>query len=838
MQSILAYTHASMHVNRAVLKWTEKVRDSCFSRQPDRSCEKLKSTVILGLVCRSISAVCRTAPQTYSATEMFAALPPQSEKRSFSKFLRIPGLAQTTARATAGLALMAVLTTAAAFAGGETYRLVKGARYVQASADGVFVLTSKREPTPGAWIQDCTYLVDSLTRLDGKTGAVLWSTCLPIEAENLLVDARGAVTIAGGIRPFPGGLRATPGAYASPRGNAGIAVMRLNPDGSAPEWIATVTGDPGFLYTTPTAIAAIGADGSVYGAATVTTNNLPVTEGALQTQKQSNHSAYFFRLSADGSRLIYGTYINEGSECFASALITDAEGNVFTGGACDSFLLNEKPSMATPGTFTTERSMWTDSAWVARFDPAASRFRYIAVFGQLVGLRISLASAGRGRVAIAGTMISGVLPTTPGAVSIDRPPGKSESSFFLVLAPDASTADVSGSYGVGTIAALERDTDGNLLIIGGEAWSRPGLSVVTTSADAWRPVNGEANDSGFILKLKDDGTRVVYSTGIGCRACSVQNAAAAGDMLWIAVADGTDNVRIGPAQPTTVPRHDASVIQAIPDNWPDTRQYNPGAVLSWHTRDVTVRSAEIRRDTPNGPVVARGTSGAIVLDNATATYYFVSTTGGPFSGRVLGSETFTRHTPLSGTSAAAGYGLTLDPNPVLACRATPATGTQTRVVGWAGGDWTYVRVGAPNGPLMVAGKGSVNSPTGDWVQNGMPFFLATPEWGVLGSVRAYLLPNRSCSTGALDAMIRATRDCADKNRFTLAWYTGKAPAEIREEGATGPKVARFSSISGLFDVTASTPRTYVLMAWENGEWTQVATTTADPRSPCEQGSAQ
>jgi hypothetical protein len=158
-----------------------------------------------------------------------------------------------------GVALLAATGAAGA---DEVYRLVSDARYARAGADGsVFVLAGKREPTPGAWIQDCEGLADSLTRVDGKTGVVLWSTCLPFRAENVAVDAGGAVTIAGAVT----GARATPGAFSSPGGDE-IAVVRLNPAGTAADWIATVAGNLSYPYAGAATWTAIGPDGSVYGA--------------------------------------------------------------------------------------------------------------------------------------------------------------------------------------------------------------------------------------------------------------------------------------------------------------------------------------------------------------------------------------------------------------------------------------------------------------------------------------------------------------------------------------------------------------------------------------------
>ncbi len=171
---------------------------------------------------------------------------------------------------------------------------------------------------------------------------------------------------------------------------------------------------------------------------------------------------------------------------------------------------------------------------------------------------------------------------------------------------------------------------------------------------------------------------------------------------------------------------------------------------------------------------------------------------------------------------------------VLLCD-QPLTGARTRVRGSSSG-WTEVRVGSPDGPIMTAGESWVDQMTGDWVRNGMSFYLHTAYDGPLRSARAYVLPNRSCASGASpEPMIRATRDCTLQNRFTLAWWTGTAPVEIRRGSADGPKIARHAAVSGLYDVTADTPTPYVLMAWTDGDWKQVASVIADPRATCEQG---
>lgn len=712
--------------------------------------------------------------------------------------------------------LFALTTFASPVSGVDTFRVVTGARFATAGADGgIYLLTAKRAPTPGAWIQRCEDYEDSLTRLDGRAGAVSWSTCLPVRAENFVVDARGAVTVAGGLYGRAP-VRATSGAYGPALSSAyGIAVIRLDPGGSAPEWIAILAGTD---IDEPWARTAISPSGSVYGVATTRHQRLPLTGDALAVHRGS-YAAYFFRLSGDGSKLLYATYLDDGAGAVASALTADPEGNVFAGGTCSSFYVNSRefiPSFATLGTFTTTRTPSSQAAWVARFEEARSGFGYAAVFG-MTGYGIALTPAGNGRVAIAGTIQPGLLAPAPAALVTTN--SGSYESFLLVLDSRGAAAEASATFGSGPVQALERSPGGGFLVIGTEP-------LMASSVDAWRPIGGAPGDFGFISALSAGGDRLVYSTGIECPSCTIRGTALAAGVLWIAATSPQPGLRIAPEHPVTVSRAANSVIQVMPDHQRWSRESTSTPILSWHTRDPAVRSASIRRGDPQGPVVARGTSGAIHLFGGDPSdYFFVAE-----DGKVLGYDTYTQHIPAAGFAY-----LWLDPNPVLSCRDQPLTGARTRVRGSSSG-WTEVRVGSPDGPILTAGESWVDQWTGDWVRNGMSFHLNSTHAGLLGSARAYVLPNRSCASGAPpEPMIRATRDCVRPNHFTLAWWTGTAPVEIRRGSADGPKIARYVDVSGLFDVTADTPTPYVLMAWTDGDWKQVASVIADPRAPCEQG---
>jgi hypothetical protein len=113
------------------------------------------------------------------------------------------------------------------------------------------------------------------------------------------------------------------------------------------------------------------------------------------------------------------------------------------------------------------------------------------------------------------------------------------------------------------------------------------------------------------------------------------------------------------------------------------------------------------------------------------------------------------------------------PNPVLACSEDVLSGTEMRVEGSAAGILTSpslveIRVSSPKGPVMSSENLLVSERTGDWVRNGMDFFLM--HSGVaLASDRAYVLPARVCSAGGT-ATLRH-RNSLDASTRKAAWST-------------------------------------------------------------------
>ncbi len=193
-----------------------------------------------------------------------------------------------------------------------------------------------------------------VVKLDSN-GAVVYSTYFGGSAGEtaaaMAVGNDGSIYITGSTssRDFP----VTPGAYATAPVNPSATsnfVFKLNPDGSL-AWSSYFTDSRSSV-----AAIAVDTDGNPYIAGR-TGGSLPTTPGAYQTQFQLQFfcggigpcipgptSAFVTKFKADGSNLIYSTYVPTDSHKAAvqnaQALLLDSTGNAYLGGSGNVVLLN------------------------------------------------------------------------------------------------------------------------------------------------------------------------------------------------------------------------------------------------------------------------------------------------------------------------------------------------------------------------------------------------------------------------------------------------------------------------------------------------------------------
>lgn len=193
-----------------------------------------------------------------------------------------------------------------------------------------------------------------VTKLDSK-GNIVYSVIDPywLSPLAIAVDQTGAAYLTGvALNAFP---FTTPGAYESPTSNAQAFVMKLSPGGDRLVYatalggskpICTEEGDcpepniPGFFGFSPIEIQegnaiAVDVSGNAYIGGITDDVDFPTTAGAFQTKCNCHITAgngFVSKISADGSTLLYSTYLGETPGASVQAIAINAAGEAWVAG--------------------------------------------------------------------------------------------------------------------------------------------------------------------------------------------------------------------------------------------------------------------------------------------------------------------------------------------------------------------------------------------------------------------------------------------------------------------------------------------------------------------------
>lgn len=180
--------------------------------------------------------------------------------------------------------------------------------------------TSSSFPTTtGAWQRTYAAGASFVTKLNGAGNALAYSTLVNGASLNAIaVDAGGSAHAAGNASS--GTFATTPGALRSTR--AGGVVLRLNPAGSAAAYATYLGGSSGEEVND----IAVGPDGNAHVTGTTLSSDFP-TVNAFQASRAGGKDAFVAKLNADGTALLYSTFLGGAGNDYGTALAVDAFGD-------------------------------------------------------------------------------------------------------------------------------------------------------------------------------------------------------------------------------------------------------------------------------------------------------------------------------------------------------------------------------------------------------------------------------------------------------------------------------------------------------------------------------
>ncbi len=280
------------------------------------------------------------------------------------------------------------------------------------------VTTSEDFPTtPGSFQREHRGFTDLfVAALDPENGELHWSTLLGgSRAEmmrfHLLCDDEGHPILAGSTssEDFP----TTSGAYDESfnGGAADVFVTKLDASGSCLHWSSFLGGERSDLGLT----LAMDPEGDLLLAGATQSPDFPVVPGSFDVTLGGGCDSFVAKLSADGRRLIWASYLGgdgESSSEEARALAVDGRGNPVLAGVTSSA---DFPT--TPNGFEPKHSGVLDG-FVCKLDATGSRLLWSTFIGGVGDDRIEvLALDVAGRPLLAGSSASFNYPTTADAFS-------------------------------------------------------------------------------------------------------------------------------------------------------------------------------------------------------------------------------------------------------------------------------------------------------------------------------------------------------------------------------------------------------------------------------------
>ena len=350
--------------------------------------------------------------------------------------------------------------------------------------------------------------------LQGGSGALDYSTFLGGDGADIIhamaIDASNNIYLTG--ETLSSNFPVTPGAFQQKSaGNPGTIggilglnpipnafVVKLNPAGQIvyATYLGGAGGDVGLGI-------AVDSAGSAYVVGTTGSQNFPVTAGVVQSNLGGGTDGFVTKLSPDGSKLLYSTYLGGAGFDGVGAIAIDSSNNVYLGGSSSS---SDFP--ITSGAYLTQGV----GAFAAKLNATGTALIYATFLGDDGNGGVSgIAVDSSGNAYAGGTTSALNFPTTPGAIhsAVTAP---NSAAFLVKLNPTGSAAMYSSllggsenSFG-GPVAV---DSQGSAYF--GGTTNAPDFPV--TAGAIQKSLAGPSD--AFVVKLNPAGSALVYGTLLG-----------------------------------------------------------------------------------------------------------------------------------------------------------------------------------------------------------------------------------------------------------------------------------------------------------------------------------
>ncbi len=271
---------------------------------------------------------------------------------------------------------------------------------------------------------------------------------------------------------------------------------------------------------------ALDGAGNAYIVGETYSPDFPTTPGAFDASYGGNRDIFVAKLNADGTSLVYATFIGGSNTDAGWAIAVDNDGNAYITG-----ITNSSDFPTTTGAFDTNYNGGYRDTFVVKLNPSGTELVYSTFLGgSSYDYGNTIAVDGFGNAYVGGRTNSANFPVTAGAFDTTR--NGDYDAFITKLNAAGSALAYStflGGSGYDTCAGIAVDGSGNAYATGRTESSD--FPITTDSFDT--TYNG--NSDAFVLKLNASGSGLHYSTFLGGSNY---------ELGWVVALDGVNNAYV------------------------------------------------------------------------------------------------------------------------------------------------------------------------------------------------------------------------------------------------------------------------------------------------------
>jgi hypothetical protein len=321
--------------------------------------------------------------------------------------------------------------------------------------------------------------------------------------QGIFVDSSGSAYITGSTDSpdFP----TTAGAFDRDQHSSDAFVTMLNPSGTAIVYSTYVGG----AASDGASGIAVDSLGNAYIVGTTDSLDFPVTPGAFDETRNAANDVFVTKLNADGTSVVYSTYLGGTSSEIGIDIAVDTLGNAYVTGWTAS---SDFPTTA--GAFDTTRSASND-VFITKVDASGTWLNYSTYLGGSgasgSGQQPSdIAVDPAGNAYVTGTAFGTDFPTTLGSFY----PWRTDYYEAFVTKMDSVGSSLVystylGGSEVDIISGIAVDAAGNGYVTG----STYSADFPTTEGAFDISLNGDSDS--FVSKFDPNGASLIYSTYLG-----------------------------------------------------------------------------------------------------------------------------------------------------------------------------------------------------------------------------------------------------------------------------------------------------------------------------------